>query len=314
MKDAGKAPGQQIDRIKKTRAELEGCLAALNGDSEAALEALAKSTRPKHAIALEYMSLGDLEKADSMSAAEAGGEKRQTLPLAARIEVLHRLGKEEEARECFVRLRKVSSQIDLEAPPFARLLPIARSLGHPGDWRLPYEPPADFGDRPDSPTLGPIHWQPAQAPDFTLASGKGDPVSLDSRRGKPLVLVFYLGYGCLHCTEQLNAIADRIDDFKKAGLPVLAISTDTVAELAKSQENYSAEGDSFPFPLVANPDLSAFKAYGTHDDFEGKALHGTFLLDPKGRILWSDIAADPFMDLDFLINESKRLLPLHAGD
>jgi peroxiredoxin len=314
VKDAGKAPGQQIDRIKKTRAELEGCLAALNGDKDSALEALAKGSRPNYAAALEYMSLGDLEKADSMSEAEVSGDKRQTLPLAARIEVLHKLGRSDDVRECFVELRKVSSQIDLDAPPFARLLPIARSFEFPDDWRLPYEPPADFGKRPDSSTLGPIHWQPAAAPNFTLPAGKGDPVSLESRRGKPLVLVFYLGYGCLHCTEQLNAIAGRIGDFKTAGLPVLAISTDTVAELAKSQDNYSAEGKPFPFPLVADPDLSTFKAYGTHDDFEGKALHGTFLLDPRGRVLWSDIAADPFMDLDFLIGESKRLLRLHAED
>jgi peroxiredoxin/Tfp pilus assembly protein PilF len=314
VKDAGKNPGQQIEQIKKTRAELEGCLAALNGDKPAALEALAKSARPKHAAALEYMSLGDLEKADSLSEAEVNGDKRQTLPLAARIEILHHLGKQEEARESFEKLREASSQIDLTAPPFARLLPIARSLGFPDDWKQPYLAPADFGDRPDVDTLGPIHWEPPSAPAFTLPDQKNLPVSLEKYRGKPLVLIFYLGYGCLHCTEQLNAIAEKIADFKAAGLPVLAISTDTVAELAESQDKYLSEGGAFPFPLVADPEKASFKTYGAHDDFEKKALHGTFLLDPKGRILWSDIAADPFMDLDFLIKESHRLLRLHAGD
>jgi hypothetical protein len=28
-------------------------------------------------------------------------------------------------------------------------------------------------------------------------------------------------------------------------------------------------------------------------------------------MLWSDISADPFMEIDFLIKESKRLLSLH---
>jgi peroxiredoxin len=311
VKDAGKNPGQQIDQIEKTRAELEGCLAALNGDMPAALQALAKSARPKHAAALEYLSLGNLEKADSLSEEEVKGDKRQTLPLAARVEILHHLGKREEARECFGKLREVSSQIDLTAPPFARLLPIARSLGFPDAWTMPYVARSDFGARPDVNTLGPIHWEPALAPVFTLADQKNLPVSLKEYRGKPLVLVFYLGYGCLHCSEQLNAIADQTADFKDAGLPVLAVSTDTVAELAKSQSNYSTDGRAFPFPLVADPEKTAFKSYGAHDDFEGKALHGTFLLDPKGGILWSDIAADPFMDLDFLIKESHRLLKLH---
>lgn len=312
VKDAGKKPGSQIDRIKKSRAELEGCLAALNGDKEAALKALETTTRPKHAVALEHLSLGDLEKADSISKAEASGDKRQALPLAARIEILHQLGKEDEARECFEKLRQVSSQIDLTAAPFARLLPIARSLGFPDDWTLPYTAAADFGDRPDVNTLGPIHWEPPAAPAFSLPDQKSQPVSLQDHSGKPLVLIFYLGHGCLHCSEQLNAIAARIDEFKAAGLPVLAISTDTVEELAKSQANYSTEGTTFPFPLVADPAKISFKAYGAHDDFEKAALHGTFVLDPKGKILWSDIAADPFMDLDFLLKESTRLLKLHA--
>lgn len=313
-KEAGKNPGQQIEQIKKTRAEMEAWLAALNGDKEAGLKSLEKSTRPKWAVALETMALGDLEKADAMSGAEVKADKRQTLPLAARIEILDRLGKQEEARACFGKLREVSSQIDLTAPPFARLLPIARSLGLPDDWRLPYTPPADFGERPEINTLGPIHWEPPLAPAFALADQNNLPVSLDSYRGKPLVLIFCLGHGCLHCAEQLEALAGRTGDFNAAGLPVLAISTDTIGELAISQGNYSPDGKPYPFPLVADPGLATFKTYGAHDDFEGKALHGTFLIDPAGRILWSDIAADPFMDIDFLLRESKRLLRLHADD
>ena len=313
-KEAGKNPGQQIDQIKKARTEMEAWLASLNGDKEAGLKTLEKSTRPKWAVALEFMALGDLEKADAMSEAEVKGDKRQALALAARIEILHRLGRQEETRGCFEKLRQVSSQIDLTAPPFARILPIARSLGFPDDWRLPYTPAADFGERPDINTLGPIHWEPPLATAFTLPDRNNLPVTLDGYRGKPLVLIFYLGHGCLHCAEQLEAIAGRTDDFKAAGLPVLAISTDTVGELSISQGNYSPDGKPFPFPLVADPGLATFKAYGTHDDFEGKALHGTFLIDPAGRILWSDIAADPFMDIDFLLKESQRLLRLHAMD
>lgn len=313
-KEAEKNSAKQIEDIKKTRDELEGCLAAMSGDKDAAIKALEKSSRPKYATALEYMSLGNLEKADSLSAEEVKGDKRQTLPLAARIEILHHLAKTDETRECFDKLRKVSSQIDLSTPPFARLLPIAKSLGLPDDWTLPYVIPADFGERPDINTFGPIHWEPPVAPSFTLTDAKQLPVSLESYRGKPLVLIFYLGYGCLHCSEQLNAIAKRIHDFKTAGLPVLAISTDTIAELAKSQDNFLAEDKAFPFPLVADPKLTSFKAYGAYDDFEKKALHSTFLLDPKSKILWSDIAADPFMELDFLIKESHRLLRLHAND
>ncbi len=313
VKDAGKKPGQQIETIEKTITELKACLTALEESKPLAIEALEKSSRPKHVVALQYMALGDLEKADSISLTEIENSKRQALPLAARIEVLHRLGKSDETRQIFERLREASSQIELTALPFARLNPIAKSLGYPDDWRQPYKAASDFGERPNMDTLGSIHWTPPIAPEFTLPDQHQQPVSLKSYRGKPLILIFYLGFGCLHCSEQLNAIAARIEDFKSAGLPVLAISTDQVAELQKSQANYSADGLAFPFPLVADGDKKIFKAYGTHDDFEAKALHGTFLIDPEGRILWSDIAADPFMDLDFLIKESHRLLKLHTG-
>jgi peroxiredoxin len=76
------------------------------------------------------------------------------------------------------------------------------------------------------------------------------PVSLASYRGKPVILIFYLGAGCLHCTEQLTAMADRYEDFKKAGLPILAISTDDIANLKDSQDNYT-KGD-IPFPIVSD--------------------------------------------------------------
>ena len=104
-------------------------------------------------------------------------------------------------------------------------------------------------------------------------------------------------------------MADQYADFEKAGLPILAISTDTVEDLKKSQDNYT-KGE-MPFPLVSDVQKEVFRQYTAHDDFEEQPLHGTFVLDGKGRMLWSDISADPFMDLDFLIAEAKRLLSLH---
>ena len=312
VKEAGKKPSRQLDQIRKIRNELDGCLADLRGDSEAALKSLEKSSRPRYALALHYLGLGNTEKADEISKKELDAHPGETLPLAARIQILHEMGKPEETKAHFEDLRRISSRIDLTAPPFDRLAPIAKFLGLPEDWRLPYEAPEDFGERPDLSEVGPIHWTPPAAPPFTLPDQNGLPVRLEDYRGKPMILIFYLGHGCLHCSEQLNAIADRIDEFHQAGLPVLAISTDTVPELSKSQTNYLKGSGSFPFPLVADPERHVFRAYKAHDDFEGEALHGTFVLDPGSRILWSDISADPFMDLDFLLKESRRLLDLHA--
>ena len=39
-------------------------------------------------------------------------------------------------------------------------------------------------------------------------------------------------------------------------------------------------------------------------------MHGTYLIDGKGRIRWQDISYEPFMEAEFLLAESVRLLGL----
>ena len=125
-------------------------------------------------------------------------------------------------------------------------------------------------------------------------------------RGKPVIMVFYLGFGCLHCAEQLQAIAPKVEEFADAGISLIAVSTDDLEGLEISQQNY--EGERIPFPLIANPSNDVFKAFRAYDDFEDLPLHGTYLIDGQGRVRWQDISYDPFMDIDFLLKESKRLL------
>lgn len=310
LKRAAKKEADLIKKIKHTQAELNGELAALNGDNEAAKKALTKSSRPHYARALRSLALGDTKQALNLS---KNTPTNQALPLAARIEVLHHVGQKNEAKKAFELLRKNSSQLDLTVGPFSRLTPIAEAYGLPKEWKVAYQSEKDILTRPALDTLGPIHWTPPLAPDFSLPDQESKLVSLKSYQGKPLLLVFYLGNGCLHCVDQLNAIATSSEDFKKANIPILAISTDSLSGLKKSQQNYAQGGEAkgFPFPLIADSEKKIFRLYGAHDDFEKESLHGTFLISPDGRILWSDISAEPFMDTDFLLKESRRLLLLH---
>jgi hypothetical protein len=54
--------------------------------------------------------------------------------------------------------------------------------------------------------------------------------------------------------------------------------------------------------------LDVFRSFGAFDDFEQIALHGTYLIDGKGLVRWNDVSFEPFMNPDFLLSESKRLL------
>ena len=118
----------------------------------------------------------------------------------------------------------------------------------------------------------------------------------------------YLVFGCLHCVEQLQALAPMVDAFRQAGLEIVAVSTESQPKLAKALASYEKGGDAIPFPLVADPELATFRAYRAYDDFEKVPLHGTFLVDAFGDVRWQDVSHEPFTEIDFLLEEAKRLL------
>jgi peroxiredoxin len=169
------------------------------------------------------------------------------------------------------------------------------------------------GQRPALESLGPFRWHPTGAPPWTLPDHEGRPVSLADYKGRPVLVVFYLGSGCSGCIEQLNILAPVTKDFTAAGISLVAVSTDGVEGLKDTFAKASDKSGGFPFPIVADPQLAAFKAYRAFDDFEKIALHGTFLIDGEGLVRWQDIGFQPFRDAKWLLEESKRLLSIPAA-
>jgi peroxiredoxin len=252
---------------------------------------------------------GNKAEAEKLARAALAAGKNQVVPLANAIYVLAGCDKTDEAKKLFGELRTLAAAADLDVPPLERLAPLAARWKFPADWRTPEAPKTDIGVRPSLESLGPIRWEPSPAPAFQLTTLDGKSISLADYRGRPVVLVFYLGSGCLHCTEQLKTFAAAYSEFKAAGLEILAVSSDSSAALRTAQEQLKAS-EKYPFPIVSNEDTSVFKKYRTFDDFEKLPLHGTFLVDGQGKLRWLDIGPEPFMDAKFLITESKRLLSL----
>lgn len=233
-----------------------------------------------------------------------GGEVR---PLAVLVDQLWRAGQSDEALRHFETLRSVAATADLDTPLLARLRPVADQAGAGTDWRLPPAPRSDIGERPSLDSLGPAVWSPYTAPSWTALTADETPLSETASRGRPKLLIFYLGFGCLHCVEQLTAIKPKVDEFAAAGIELIAISTESVADLRKGINAY---GEPLPLTLLADPEHEVFKAYRCWDDFESVPLHGTFLIDANGRVRWQDIGYEPFADVEFLLEETRRLLAL----
>ncbi|MBM4002977.1 MAG: redoxin domain-containing protein [Planctomycetes bacterium] len=306
--DARKGQEGPVKDLEKVVAELEGHEAVYRTDYAGALTQFKIAETSKNGyLAWIYLMAGEKQEAENQARNFVNGNVNEIQPLARQVEVLWALDKKQEATEAFQKLRAISAEIDdLSVPTFARLLPIARELQWPDDWRMPAQPKSDIGNRPNLDSLGPFRWTPQPAQSWTLPDAQGQAHSLAEYRGRNLILIYYLGSGCLHCAEQLQAFGPMAKEFAELNISLVAISSDDLDGLRKSIENY--KDGPMPIQLLANPDLSAFKAYRCHDDFEKLPLHGTFLIDSDGLVRWQDIGFDPFNDPKFLLGEARRLL------
>lgn len=308
-KAAAKPFDAKIGELDKAVNELSGHEAVARSDFKAALPMLKKAG----GVDAMYLALvrhrgGETDAAIADARKHVESRKNQTQPIACLVDLLWQAGKKEDAKQSFEQLRDMSSSIDMSSPVFQRLKPIAAELGFSENWIKSAKPRDDIGDRPALDSLGSFRWQPSPATDWELLGSDGKPRSLKqyTQAGKPVVVIFYLGFGCLHCAEQLQKFAPLMKDFNEAGIEMIAVSSDDMSGLKQSIENYD-KGE-LPIPLLANEELDVFKAYRAYDDFEQQPLHGTFLIAPDGLVLWQDISYQPFMDGKFLLAEAQRLL------
>lgn len=124
-----------------------------------------------------------------------------------------------------------------------------------------------------------------QAPNFSLTSDAGETVTLDSLRGKPIVLYFYSKDDTPGCTTQACGIRDAWGEFEQRGAVVLGVSPDSVASHLKFKEKHH-----LPFTLLADPDHDVAEEYGVwvEKSMYGKRYMGversTFVLDAGGNV------------------------------
>ena len=298
----------RVEDLQQALDEIDGRLAAQREEYDVAVELLQKADGvPVEDIVAVLAAAGKTDEAVTEITRHVDENENQVRPLAASILTHWNAGEKDEARTAFETLRTVSSVIDLDIPVFAELAPVASELGYSADWRVVREQPLDLGSRPSLDSLGPFRWQPIPAPDWTLKGIDNEMVSSSDLGTKPRVLIFYLGIGCLHCAEQLQKFQPAAEKFRDAGFDLVAISTDPQERLSKSREDYD---DEFAFQLFADPNHDVFRAYRCFDDFERQPLHGTFVVDSNGSILWHDISYEPFKDPDFVLKEAQRLISL----
>jgi peroxiredoxin len=301
---------KQMDRLGRLIARIAAAEAAVQGDAES-VEQHAKAAKLERVLHARWLQrAGDVSGAIRMARQAVKKGPGEVRPLATLVEALWAADERDEALEQFAKLREVAADADLETPLLAGLATVAEAAGVEGDWRQEAELAGDLGQRPPLDQLGPFQWQPSQAPAWQALNPNGQIVSDKRYSGRPRLVIFYLGFGCLHCVEQLHAFSPRAEAFREAGIELVAISTESLEQLRLGLGNFEEE---LAIPLLADPEHEVFKRYRCWDDFEDQPLHGTFLIDGEGRVRWQDISYEPFTEVDFLLEEAQRLLA-HSVD
>ena len=114
----------------------------------------------------------------------------------------------------------------------------------------------------------------AAAPDFTLTTLDGAPVSRDALRGQ-VVLVNFWATWCPPCRVEMPGFQDVYDRKKAEGFTIVGISTDAAGR-AHVARYLREHGISYPVAMASG---------GVVRDFGGvRALPTSFLLDREGRV------------------------------
>ena len=102
-------------------------------------------------------------------------------------------------------------------------------------------------------------------------------------KGKWSVFVFYPADFTFVCPTELGDLAEQYAEFKKLGVEIYGVSTDTHFA-HKAWHDTSDTISKIQYPLVGDPTATLARNFEVLIEEEGLALRGTFVINPEGRI------------------------------
>ena len=124
------------------------------------------------------------------------------------------------------------------------------------------------------------------APAFSALDQDGNTHTLETHKGKKVVLYFYPKDNTPGCTNQACSLRDGMADLKAEGIVVLGVSINHAASHRKFIDKYE-----LPFDLLVDEDHALQDLYGVWGlkKFMGREYDGThrttFCIDEAGKIV-----------------------------
>ena len=150
---------------------------------------------------------------------------------------------------------------------------------------------------PDAPlTVG------SALPDLAGTDQNGHPVHLKDLRGTPLLVFFYPKAGTPGCTKEACAFRDAWIKYESAGVQVVGVSHDTVADQAAFAKEHGLK-----FPLVSDSEGRWGKAFGVPLRVWKFYARVSFLFGRDGRVAKTYLNVDPAVHAGQVLADAKGL-------
>lgn len=135
-------------------------------------------------------------------------------------------------------------------------------------------------------------------------------------KGKWSVVFFYPADFTFVCPTELGDLADNYVEFKKMGVEIYSVSTDTHFT-HKAWHDSSDTIGKIRYPMIGDPTGTISRNFGVMIEEEGIADRGTFVIDPDGKIQIVEITAGGIgRDASELLRKIKaaQYVAAHPGE
>jgi FtsP/CotA-like multicopper oxidase with cupredoxin domain/peroxiredoxin len=139
---------------------------------------------------------------------------------------------------------------------------------------------------------------------FRLSDAAGGIRQLSDLRGHPVILVFFRGMACSHCTQQLRELLQGIRTSGAGDVKAVAVSSERIAEPARALGTLGASGQP-EFCLLVDEEHRVFRDYGCYD---GGPQHGLFLIDGAGVIRLRYTGETPFAQTREVLDQIRGIV------
>ena len=128
------------------------------------------------------------------------------------------------------------------------------------------------------------------APDFALPDQDGNEVSLESLRGRTIVLAFYPLDFSPFCTDQINFYEEILPELERAGARLYGVSVDS----AFAHKAFQRElGISIPLLADFHPKGDVARRFGAFNEDRGVSQRALVMIDADGVVRWSHASPSP---------------------